>query len=85
VTRPKTSHPGELLREEFLAPLNLSANALALALRVPSTRICEIVNPDLWMNLQVGYELRLVQDTSFKQIRKEVKPRKTQAPHPEND
>ena len=37
-------HPGEMLREEFMVPLNLSANALALALRVPATRISEIVN-----------------------------------------
>ncbi len=36
-------HPGEILREEFMAPLALSANALALALRVPATRIGEIV------------------------------------------
>ena len=36
-------HPGEVLREEFMAPLALSANALALALRVPATRIGEIV------------------------------------------
>lgn len=37
-------HPGEVLREEFLRPLNLSANALAVALRVPATRIHEIIN-----------------------------------------
>ncbi len=36
-------HPGEILHEEFMAPLDLSANALALALRVPATRIGEIV------------------------------------------
>src|SRR5580692_12960161 len=36
-------HPGELLREDFLTPMGLSANALALALRVPVTRISEIV------------------------------------------
>ena len=36
-------HPGEFLRDDFLAPLNLSANALAIALRVPVTRISEIV------------------------------------------
>ena len=36
-------HPGEFLREDFLAPLGLSANALAMALRVPVTRISEIV------------------------------------------
>jgi addiction module HigA family antidote len=37
-------HPGEILREEFLLPYNLSANALALALHVPATRIGEIIN-----------------------------------------
>ena len=37
-------HPGEILREEFMAPLGLSANALALALRVPVTRISEILH-----------------------------------------
>jgi addiction module HigA family antidote len=36
-------HPGEMLREDFMRPLGLSANALAIALRVPVTRISEIV------------------------------------------
>jgi addiction module HigA family antidote len=36
-------HPGEMLREEFMKPLGLSANALAMALRVPVTRISEIL------------------------------------------
>ncbi|WP_448203201.1 HigA family addiction module antitoxin [Azospirillum sp. sgz302134] len=38
------THPGEVLREEFMEPLDLSANALALALRVPVTRITEILH-----------------------------------------
>jgi addiction module HigA family antidote len=38
-----TTHPGEVLGEEFLKPLGLSANALAIALRVPATRIGAIV------------------------------------------
>lgn len=37
-------HPGEMLREEFMRPLGISANALAMALHVPVTRISEIVN-----------------------------------------
>jgi addiction module HigA family antidote len=37
-------HPGEILREEFLVPLGMSAHELALALRVPATRINDIVN-----------------------------------------
>lgn len=36
-------HPGEILREDFLEPLGLSVNALAQALRVPATRLHEIV------------------------------------------
>jgi addiction module HigA family antidote len=37
-------HPGEILREEFMLPLKLSMNKLALDLRVPVTRIAEIVH-----------------------------------------
>lgn len=36
-------HPGEILREEYLAPLGLNAHALAMALRVPAPRINDIV------------------------------------------
>ncbi len=36
-------HPGEILREDYLAPLGMSVNALALALHVPATRLHEIV------------------------------------------
>ncbi|MGY0634039.1 HigA family addiction module antitoxin [Luteimonas sp. A478] len=37
-------HPGEILREDFMQPLSLSANALSISLGVPATRIHEIVN-----------------------------------------
>lgn len=36
-------HPGEILREEYLTPLNLTPNALAVALKVPAPRINDIV------------------------------------------
>jgi addiction module HigA family antidote len=36
-------HPGEILREDFLKPLDLSANRLALGIRVPVTRITDIL------------------------------------------
>ena len=36
-------HPGEILREEFLIPLGMSAHALAMALHVPAPRINDIV------------------------------------------
>ena len=52
IPRPRTGwniqrkpvHPGEMLREEFLVPLELSASRLAIELRVPVTRITEILN-----------------------------------------
>jgi len=37
-------HPGEMLREDFMKPLGLSMNRLALDLRVPVTRVAEIVH-----------------------------------------
>jgi len=50
-------HPGEILREDFLKPLGLSMNRLALDLRVPVTRIAEIarerrsITPDTALRL----------------------------------
>ena len=40
----KPVHPGEILREEFMVPLGLSMNRVAMDLRVPVTRIADIVN-----------------------------------------
>lgn len=39
-----TTAPGKMLREEFLAPLGISQNALALKIRVPATRIGDIIH-----------------------------------------
>ena len=39
----KALHPGEILLEEFLKPMDLSQNKLAIAIRVPARRINEIV------------------------------------------
>ena len=50
-------HPGEILREEFLVPLGLSASALAIELKVPAPRINDIarerrsVTPDTALRL----------------------------------
>ena len=41
--RMRPIHPGEILREEFLIPLNMSSHALAMELKVPAPRIYEIV------------------------------------------
>lgn len=37
-------HPGEILREEYMASLHITANALALALGIPATRIHDIIH-----------------------------------------
>ncbi len=48
MSKPKTLlppvHPGEILREDFMRPLRLTVNKLALELHVPATRIGEIVH-----------------------------------------
>lgn len=36
-------HPGEVLREDYLKPLGMSANALSQALKVPASRVNDIV------------------------------------------
>lgn len=43
MNKMRAIHPGEILREEFLEPLGLSAHALAQALRVPAPRVNDIV------------------------------------------
>jgi addiction module HigA family antidote len=40
------THPGEVLREEFMRPLGLSAHALARDLHVPPTRITAIISEE---------------------------------------
>lgn len=41
--RMRPIHPGEILREEFLMELGLTAHALAMELKVPAPRINDIV------------------------------------------
>jgi antitoxin HigA-1 len=53
------THPGEVLREEFMKPLGLSANALALALRVPATRIGDILRTDKPRSVSADTAIRL--------------------------
>ena len=39
----RSIHPGQILREDYLGPLNMSTNALAVALRIPTPRINDVV------------------------------------------
>ncbi len=87
-------HPGEILGEE-LQELEMSANALARALDVPTNRITAILNgqrgitadtalrlsryfgttPQLWLNLQSTYELRIAEIEAGERIATRVQPR----------
>ena len=87
-------HPGEILRDE-LEELDMSANALASELAVPTNRVTAILNgqrgitadtalrlsryfgttPQLWLNLQKTFELRLAEIESGKDIEEQVQPR----------
>ena len=89
-------HPGEILGEE-LEELGMSANAMAIALGVPTNRITAILKgrrgitadtalrlsrylgttPQLWLNLQKTFELRVAQIESGKDIEDRVQPRGT--------
>jgi addiction module HigA family antidote len=42
-TKLQPLHPGEVLNEDFMAPRNLTANHLALQIRVPANRLSDIV------------------------------------------
>ena len=78
-----------------MAPLGLSINGLARALRIAPSHVSGIVNetrgvsaqlalrlarylgttPDLWMGLQLDYELDLARDKAAARIEREVLPR----------
>jgi addiction module HigA family antidote len=57
-------HPGEILREEYLVPLQLSAGALAKALGVPRTRIERIVKEQMGISADTALRLAKYFDTS---------------------
>jgi len=80
------THPGEVLREEFMKPMGLSANAVARALRVPPNRITAIIageepravtpdtTPEFWLNLQLAYDLSRARTEVGARIEAEVQP-----------
>ncbi len=85
--------PGEILREEFMRPLGISANALARDIAVPANRISQILNgkralsadtalrlgkyfgvsPEIWLELQSDYDLRLARRTTWKRVEARVR------------
>lgn len=57
-------HPGEILWEEFMKPMQISINGLARALGVPPNRISEIVNAKRGISADTALRLAKFFDTS---------------------
>lgn len=88
-------HPGEIILEDVIKPLDMSVNQLAKALGVTATRLNDIVrgrrgitadtalrlarylgsSPELWMGLQLEYDLRVARQAKLKEIERSVSPR----------
>lgn len=87
-------HPGEILLTEFMEPLKVSQNRLALATGIPASRINAIIkgkraitadtalrfgrffgtSPDLWLGLQMDYDLEIQRDALADRLDFEVRP-----------
>ncbi|MBZ5645452.1 MAG: HigA family addiction module antidote protein [Acidobacteriia bacterium] len=57
MARLKPIHPGEILREEFMVPLRLNANKLALALHVPAPSVYDIVHEERGISPEMALRL----------------------------
>ena len=50
-------HPGEILREEYMVPLGLAASMLGLELRIPASRVHEIINEKRGISVDTALRL----------------------------
>jgi antitoxin HigA-1 len=50
-------HPGEIIKEEYLEPLSMSVSALAVALRVPASRINDVVRQKRGVSIDTALRL----------------------------
>jgi antitoxin HigA-1 len=57
MARLKPIHPGEILREEFMVPLRLNANKLALALHVSAPTAYDIVKEERGISPEMALRL----------------------------
>ena len=57
MARLKPIHPGEILREEFMEPLRLHANKLALALHAPAPTVYDIVHEERGISPEMALRL----------------------------
>ncbi len=58
------THPGEILREDYLSPLGMSASALARELDVPTNRVTSILNGDRGVTADTALRLGRYFDTT---------------------
>jgi addiction module HigA family antidote len=65
MTKITPTHPGEVLFEDFMKPLGLSANALAIALRVPASRIAEITKAERGVSAETALRIARYFGTSL--------------------
>jgi len=57
VNNMRPIHPGEIIKEEYLVPLDMSVNALAIALRVPAPRINDVVRQKRGVSIDTALRL----------------------------
>ena len=57
-------HPGEIIKEEYLEPLGMSVNALAIALRVPASRINDVVRQKRGISIDTALRLSIYFNTT---------------------
>lgn len=62
--RMRPVHPGEILREDYLEPLGMSANALSRALKVPAPRVNDIVRERRGISADTALRLARYFDTT---------------------
>ncbi len=75
-------HPGEILSEDYMAPIGLTANKLAMSLRIPANRITADTalrlaryfgtSAEMWMDLQSDYDLQTERDRHGAEIERSV-------------
>ena len=57
-------HPGEIIKKEYLEPLGMSVNALAIALRVPAPRINDVVRQKRGVSIDTALRLSIYFNTT---------------------
>ena len=57
-------HPGEIIKEEYLEPLGMSVSALAVALRIPASRINDVVRQMRAVSIDTALRLSIYFNTT---------------------